>query len=307
MDGVLIGFAIIGVLVGVGYALARTKIVPAESRTILNNTAFFAASPALLFTVLAESDVRVVFSGGLVAELIAVLASVIVYVVVARLWFTRGAERLAIGATASGYSNLNNIGIPVSVYVLGGAGYVAPHLLVQVVVLMPIVLLVLDTISAKRVSLGRILTQPLRNPIVIGSALGLVVALTGIELPPIVWTPIEILGGAAVPLMLLAFGASLHGERPFRAGSGRREILLASALKSIVAPVIAFLVARFAFGLEPQAVFAATVVAALPTAQNVYQFALRYQAAPIVARDVILITTFVSFPVILVIAALIHP
>ena len=57
--GVLVGFAVIGVLVGTGYLLARTGVVPAQSRTILNNTAFFAVSPALLFTVLAKSDLEV--------------------------------------------------------------------------------------------------------------------------------------------------------------------------------------------------------------------------------------------------------
>ena len=49
------------------------------------------------------------------------------------------------------------------------------------------------------------------------------------------------------------------------------------------------------------------MIAALPTAQNVYQFALRYDAAPVLARDTILITTFASLPIVLVIAWLIHP
>ena len=115
---------------------------------------------------------------------------------------------------------------------------------IAVVVFMPIVLLVLDLITSGKVSVKRVLTQPLRNPIVLGSALGLVVAATGVTVPTIIWAPLEILGGAAVPLMLLAFGASLHGERPLKAGTGIREILFSAALKGIVAPLIAYVVAR---------------------------------------------------------------
>lgn len=307
MSGVLVGFTVIGVIVLAGYILARTGIMPNDSKRILNDVAFFAASPALLFTVMARADVQTVFSSYLLNGLLANIIIVALYLVLARLFLTRDPVRLAIGATASAYANANNIGLPISLYVLGDAQYVAPLLLMQVVFIMPIVLLVLDVVTSGKVSVGRILTQPFRAPIVFGSALGVVVALTGWEVPAFIWNPLEILGGAAVPMMLIAFGASLHGEKAFQQGSGRREVMLATAMKSAVLPLVAYLLARFVMDLEPQLVFAATVIWALPTAQNVYQFSLRYNAAPVLSRDVILITTFLSFPVVLLIAALIHP
>lgn len=47
-------------------------------------------------------------------------------------------------------------------------------------------------------------------------------------------------------------------------------------------------------------------MAALPTAQNMVQYALRYRTAEVVARDTVLITTIASLPVMLVIAWLAH-
>ena len=44
--------------------------------------------------------------------------------------------------------------------------------------------------------------------------------------------------------------------------------------------------------------YAVTVLAALPTAQNVFNFAQRYDTAEVVARDTVFLTTVGSVPVL---------
>ncbi|WP_072314493.1 AEC family transporter [Agrococcus sp. Marseille-P2731] len=307
MGGVLIGFAIIGFVILVGWLLARFGIVSQEGRLVLNRTSFFAASPALLFTVLAGADVGLLFSGVLAVALIAFVAVALVYAVVARVWFTKDPSRIALGATASGYSNVNNIGLPVAIYVIGDASFVGPMLLLQLLLIAPVLLATLDILTAGRASFVGIITQPLRNPMLIGAMLGAVVAALDIELPEPVLAPLEILGGAAVPLMLLAFGISLGGDRPLQPGSGRREVALAVVLKNLAMPVAAFLLAKLAFGMDDELVYACTVMAALPSAQNMYQYALRYDRATVITRDIVLLTTVTSLPVMLLIAWLLKP
>lgn len=307
MGGVLIGFAIIGFVILVGWLLARFRIVSQDGRLVLNRTAFFAASPALLFTVLAKADVQLLFSSVLAVALLAFVAVALMYTVVARLWLTKDPSRIALAASASGYSNINNIGLPVAIYVIGDASFVGPMLLLQLIVIAPLLLATLDVLTAGRASVVGILTQPLRNPMLIASALGALVAALGIELPDPVLAPLEILGGAAVPLMLLAFGISLGGERPLQPGTGRREVWLAVVLKNAIMPVIAFLLATFLFRMDAHLVYACTVMAALPSAQNMYQYALRYDRGTVITRDIVLLTTLLSLPVMLVIAALLKP
>ena len=74
-------------------------------------------------------------------------------------------------------------------------------------------------------------------------------------------------------------------------------------LKLVVQPSCAYLVARL-LGLDGLDVFAATVIAALPTAQNVFTHAVRYNTGVILARDTIFISTLASVPVLIVIAGL---
>jgi malonate transporter len=305
--GVLTGFAIIGFVIAVGYVVQRTNVLQVDARVPLNRIAFFVANPALLFTVLARADVHVIFSSFLVVTVSAIVVSIGVYVLLSRLFFKRPVTETVIGAASSAYSNANNIGLPVAIYVLGDPQFVAPLLMFQLIFLAPVVLGLLDTSTRGRVSFGSIVTQPIRNPIIIASLLGLIVTLTGIHLPDSVMAPFDLIGGASVPLVLMTFGMSLSGQRPLAPGSGRREIITASVLKTVVMPVVAFVLGRFVFHLDAHHLFGVVVLAALPTAQNIYNFASRYERGVVVARDTVLITTIAAVPILFVVAAFLAP
>lgn len=304
MWGVIVGFAIITFVILVGFVVARLGIAGVHAEGVLNRAAFFVTMPALLFTVLAQADLTVIFSSFIVVALVSAVASAGIFVLVSRLFFRLPVADTVIGAMTSGYLNASNIGLPLAVYVLGDASYVAPVLLLQLLVFAPIILTVLDIASRGRASIAGIISQPVRNPMIIASFLGAIVSLTGVKLPEIVFEPFVLLGGAAVPMVLMAFGMSVHGSKPLRAGSGCRQIILASALKSVGMPVIAYLCARFLLGLEGQHLLAAVLLAALPSAQNAYNFASRYQRGLVLSRDTILVTTILAVPILVIIAAL---
>jgi predicted permease len=57
----------------------------------------------------------------------------------------------------------------------------------------------------------------------------------------------------------------------------------------------------YALGLGRHDLLAVTVIAALPTAQNIFTFAVRYDRGVILARDMIFAATVLSVPVILII------
>src|SRR5665647_1671815 len=198
MGGVLIGFAIIGFVILVGYVIERAGIAGPEGGRVLNRVAFFVATPALLFTVLVHADVRVFFSPFLATVLVSVACGVVLYVAVSLAFFRTPLAETTLGAAASTYVNANNIGLPVAIYVLGSAQYVAPVLLLQLLVLAPLTLTILDGSTRGHVSLRSIVTQPLRNPMIIASVVAVLIAVLGITVPAPVLAPLGILGGAAV-------------------------------------------------------------------------------------------------------------
>ena len=131
---------------------------------MLTKLAFHVATPALLFTTLAQADLSVILSNRLLVTAIstAAAAGVFVAVGVARRW---GVGRTTIGALCSSYVNSGNLGIPIAVYVLGDASLVAPVLLFQQIVVTPMALTVLDLSGpGEKASLWRRVITPLRNP-----------------------------------------------------------------------------------------------------------------------------------------------
>ena len=75
MTGVLVGFAIIGFIIAVGYLAGRLGILGPSAGFVLNRVAFFVLSPCLLFTVLESATVSVLFSSLMAVSLVAALTA----------------------------------------------------------------------------------------------------------------------------------------------------------------------------------------------------------------------------------------
>ena len=329
MAEVLSGFAVIWVIIGVGFLTGRTGVLGAEGRTVLSRTAFFIGSPALLFVTLAQADVAAVLGPQLWVAAASAFACALLFLLIARLALPsrRLSERIMAGLSSS-MVNSANLGLPIAAYVLGDAALAAPVILFQLAIYTPVYITALESAlaaEARRAALdddgrspsahrspsayGRFrrvagqLGQTARNPMIIGSALGLLFSATGWPVPGPLWDSIELIGGLSIPAMLVAFGMSLADSRPLRKADGRiGDAVLASAMKLVAHPVIAWLIGAFVVGLDGRALMIAVVLASLPTAQNVFVAAVRYETGQVVAKDTVLVTTVLAIPAMMVVA-----
>src|SRR5699024_2508438 len=206
------------------------------------------------------------------------VATVAVSVIYGAIFFRQGAGGIGIGSASASYFNSVNIGLPVSIYVIGDATHVVPIMLLQMMVFTPIYL-------------GLIGGQ------------SILVSIMGWQLPDPVAEPIALLGGASIPMVLMSFGASIFGSTVLSDKEMRPAVLTASALKLFAMPLTGFLTATL-LGMDENLVYACTILCALPTAQNVYNYAATYETGQTIARDTVFITTFASLPVMLIIAML---
>ena len=306
MLGVLAGFFVVWCIILVGMFVGRRGILGENARSVLSALTFFVASPALLFETLSKANLNDIFAAPLLVTAIGAIATAALFFIIVRFLLKRSVPESLMSSMGASLANSANLGIPIAVFVLGDASYVAPLLIFQLAFFTPLFLMALDaTTSTHRTTPLGFVLMILRNPMIVGSGLGLLVAGTGWHVPELVMQPIHLIGGAAIPAMLLAFGMSLNGSRPLQASAGRRvDTLLASGFKLIVHPALAYVFARFALGMENQALFAVVVTSALPTAQNVFVAASRYQTGLTVAKDTVLITTIVAVPAMIGVALL---
>ena len=302
MLDVVTGFAIIFVVIAVGFVLAHKGVIgQGEARLQFNRVAFWAATPALIFSSVAQSDTSAFASPVVAVIAVASVATMGLYGLLSVLFFRRsGAETMA-GAAASSYYNSVNIGLPIATYVIGDATFVVPALVLQMAVLSPFIIAGLNAQGTSVRSVTRSVISGLTAPVVIAAIGGFIVSAAGWTVPDLIMAPMEILGGASIPMILMSFGASLKGDSLL--DTDRLPTITATVLKLIAMPAIA-LAAGLAFGLSGTELYAALILAALPTAQNVYNYAATYQTGETVARDTVFLTTFLSLPAMLVIAAL---
>lgn len=306
MLAVVEGFSVVWIVILVGWFVGRKKVLGDNAPLVLSRLSFFVASPALLVETLARADLQTVFSAPLLVAAVSAVFTGGLFLLIIKFWLKRTLAESLLSAMSSSTANAANLGIPIAAYVLGDAALIAPVLVFQLAFYTPCYLLLLDSLtSGRRATPGRVLLQIASNPMILGTAVGLVLAATGWVLPNLVAEPLHLIAGAAIPAILIAFGMSLGTTKPLSAADGRRsDILLATGFKLVLHPIIAFLLGHFVLGMGGAGLFAVVVAAALPTAQNVYVTAQRYQVGVTVAKDTVLATTILAIPAMFVVAFL---
>jgi malonate transporter len=306
---VLAAFVPIWALTAVGYVAGRAGVLGPAAVDVLGRFVFYVAMPAALLDTLIRQPV-----GGAAGRAVAAFVGATLLVgaagfAAARWIFRRPLAEQTIAAMASGYANAGNLGIPVAVQVLGDASFIAVVLLLQTSILTPIILGTLDVARTDHAAgrWRRLLTVPLRSPVMLACLAGVLLGAAHVRLPPLAGDTVALLGRAAVPSALIALGLSLVPQaRP--AGESRRpaEVALSVLLKSCVQPVVCFLLARLVLGVTGPALLAAVLCAALPTAQNTFVFARAYDIDGTFARDVIVASTALSMATLTIAATLLQ-
>ncbi|MFD4757851.1 AEC family transporter [Streptomyces sp. NPDC058439] len=322
MHALFSAFAPIWMLTAIGYTVGRSGLLGEQAEAVLGRFVFHVAMPAALFSMVSGARLDAFANSSMVAFAAGTaLVCGLGFVASGRL-FGRGTADRAIGSMASGYVNSANLGIPVAVQVLGDASFVAQIILFQVLLVSPVILTLLDTGAGAGPGAGsgkgsvfrRMLTMPVRNPVIMASLLGVVVSALGLRLPHALAHSCDVLGAAAVPTALITLGLSLNvrpatgvpatqraepgSERAEPGGAGvrtkRAEVVVAVALKTLVQPLIAFAVGGPLLGLPDHQLLAVVLCSTLPTAQNAFIYAQQYGLDTRLARNSVVASTVVS-------------
>lgn len=101
MGGVIDGFVTIAIVILVGWLLAHLRVLDLAAQRVLAEIAFPVGSPALLITVLADADLRELFSRNLIATITGVVVPVAVFVAAARMIWRLPLSETVIGSLSS--------------------------------------------------------------------------------------------------------------------------------------------------------------------------------------------------------------
>jgi len=264
--------------------------------------------PALYFALVSQSRIEILLSNFLLA--IAIASVLCLLVVIVGLFFLkrRNLADITIYSGLALFTNAGNMGIPLALALINDATYIAPIILMQVMIFSPAMVIILDVTTARGGQSTRSwkrFLKPFINPIVIASGSALALNLLGVQLPQYFLSPIQAIGNASIPMLLVAFGMSIFGVRLFQETRGDvAPIALIVAIKTALLPAITYVVAAYLFDLSGVELLIVTIASALPSAATVYNFSTQYNTLVVVSRETVLLTTLLAIPAILLIAAL---
>ena len=162
------------------------------------------------------------------------------------------------------------LGAPLAAAVLGEGvrPLAAAVVAVDFILLMGVAVAILQT-GAPSLGLGAALRRVLANPTVLGAVGGLAIAAFGLRLPGPADQGLTVLAASASPVALLALGG-LIGREGVRIHSEERVALgLVLSIKLALAPLLVWFVLTW-LGVDPIARATVTLLAACPTAVNVF-------------------------------------
>lgn len=280
-------------LILLGVLLRRINFPGSAIWPGIEQLTYYLAFPALLVHRLALADFNdAAFATlGLVIGSVLVLASALIWVL--RPWLAAAGPDFS--SIFQGGIRFNTyIGLAVASALHGDAGLVIAAVAASVMIPLVNVLCVLTLALAHeegRPDGRRILFGIARNPLILACLLGLALNFSGLGLPGWSEAVLGRLGGAALPLGLLAVGVGLS-LGSVRSGGG--AIVSASLVKFLVLPALMLGLGR-ALGLDPLTQQVLVLLGCLPTASSAYILARQMGGnAPLMA-SIISVQSLLAF------------
>ena len=299
-------------LIGIGFAAGRLKLIRGEAVRDLSNLVFLVLVQALLFRTMATADLSRLD-----------LRSVALYYVVAGAMFfalllVQGpSSRTAVLALAAIFSNTLMIGVPLVQLAYGQAGLVHLFTLISMhaLILLTLATVVLELLVAReqaaagqgpRRHIAATVAQAVKNailhPVPLPIIAGFLYSLTGWGLHPVVERPLKLLGDAFGPVALVLVGVTLAQTA---IGPHLRGALVISVLKTILHPLLMWGAGR-ALGLTGLPLAVMVVAAALPVGANVFLFSQRYKEAEDLVTASVAVSTLMAVGTVSVVMGLLR-
>jgi malonate transporter and related proteins len=285
-------------LILIGYVAAKASRQGADALGWMNTFIVYAALPALFFKLVSRTPIedltRVDF---IFAQLVAVYAIYAALFLIGYLLRKASFADSTIQAFGGAYGNIGYMGPGLALLALGEEAAVPVALIVCFENAMHfIVAPAMMALSGgdKRPPLtvaGDVIRKVSLHPFILSTAAGFAVAASGLEVPLAAMRLIDYLAQAAAPCALFAMGVTL-ALRPLKRVPV--EIGYIAVAKLVALPALMYGVLTTVGGIDAAWVHSAVLLAALPTATNVFVISQHYGVWQERASATVLITTLVS-------------
>lgn len=280
------------VMMALGYFLKAIKIFNDDFLKQLNTLCFKVFLPLVLFINIYQSDFFALFSVNLVlfAVVLVLLSFVVLMLLIPRI----EKENNNRGVIIQGIFRSNYIlfGVPIAQNLYGSDNTGTTAILIAFVVPLFNLLSVvaLSIYSKKEQNKKQILTEVIRNPLIIASIVAFCFILTNTRLPVLMEQTISDIAKVATPLALIILGGSFKFRN---IGTNKKQLVISIVSKLIILPGI-FIPIAIWFGFRGMELAALMAMLASPTAVSSFTMAQNADANDDLAGQIVVMSSLLS-------------
>jgi predicted permease len=273
-------------IVFLGLVLSRKL---ALSSTTLTNLSLYILTPALVFSALLKNPISIDLGSRLALYMALYTALMLLAAWLAtKIFGVSGDSRHAL-YLASAMMNIGNFGLPLVMFAYGSAGF-NTSIIIFVLFTIPLGTIGIVLAQGKQANLRSALINTGKIPIFHAVILAILLQGLGVNLPAFILNTLNLVGQAAIPIMLILLGMQLSQAKVIPA---MRFLTLATLLRLVVGPAVGWGLTYVLgiTGIERNVVILQT---STPAAVLPLLYALRFNARPDLVASSIFVTTLCS-------------
>lgn len=259
-------------VIGVGWALRRSRLMPSEMWPPISRLAYVGLSPALLFSVISRANFnQMSVAPAVLAATLGFMSMGALVIALKPLIKTDGPAFTSVFQGSVRWNGLVILALATLSYGLDGEVLVSLIMVatIPVVNVMAVTVLTLWGAHEKTPDIKAVLGRIVSNPLILGCIAGGIANVFGLFQSGPIADVLALMGRAALPLILLAVGAALD----FTALNNRRGLLALTAFNKLIIAPLVFGGIAWALGVRGEALAIVVLVGASPGAASAYVLA----------------------------------
>ncbi|KEA53453.1 MULTISPECIES: AEC family transporter [Mangrovibacter] len=264
-----------------GWLSGKLGYTRREDASVLATVVIRFALPLHLFMGALKTDPEKIQNLPFMAVLVfGLMGSWLLALLISRFVFRHDIKTSAIQSLVCAFPDMAYFGAPVLAVLIGPEGFLGVLIgnLITSVLMIPLTIMLIRMgekgSESEAVSLGSMIAANLfkavRNPIVWIPILGVLLSLSGLKIPALLESPIEMMGKTAGGISLFALGLLFYGERP----AFNIHTLTNISIKNLIQPAL-MVAAGLAVGLSHTFMQQVVIIGATPSAIAAGMFAIR--------------------------------
>ena len=297
MESLLLSFnaiAPIFLLMLLGYVLKALNVADEKTFDTINKLVFKIFLQILLFYNIYKTETLEIFDVKLITFIIIFELCLFIVGYIAVILITKDNPKRGVMLQGFYRSNFAFLGVPLVGYIYGDNSTGLASMMVAIVVPLFNILAVfsLERFRGGKLSLKKLIIGVLKNPLIIGCAIGIICMIFKIKFPKFIETSISDIAKIATPLAIIVLGASFTFSSMHGYG---KEITIVTLTRLVIVPLIGIAIAVFA-GIRGEALACLLVTLGSPVAISSITMSQQMDGdGTLAAHNVVVTSTFCIF------------